>query len=868
MQVYVNKGPEKGADVVDAGVKGDAGNVDSPEIKALKEKIKLGAENAADIASDIAEIAKKEAAEASMKVKDGAAGAWESWSKAVTNDKLTTAGGDLMYKAGKAIDGAPGDAQKLLADGKEELEQMKDKVLVELEKAKVELTQKIAQLDTVVKKGYGDAIESGIMTIEEATNTVKMTADQFQKMADKAIKENLSLPPDFWKNLNKNLGSYGVDRALRLMKEAQKTPDFDMKSLIVGLPYKDINKAFKFCIETGFKMPEQVWAKVEAGIARNTPKEALQVLKDAKQLKHSVEALILKLADGGEKMVMAVLDGVKEVGYTIPAEYWNKVVPEIAKYGKEGALRVLDTMAGALVETKDAVVAMGEAGADMAIATAEWSFDKGLKLPAEFWGKVIEDVGTYTVDQVVAIGEGVAKYAYDIPKEYWMKVGPEIAKYGKEGALKVLDTMVGAGVETKDAVVAMAAAGADMAMSVLEGAKEIGYDIPKEFWVKVGEDVGTYTADQVVAIGEGAKEYGYTIPAEYWTKVGPEIASYGKEGALKVLDTMVGAGVETKDAVVAMAGAGADMAVAVLEGAKTYGYDVPKEYWLKVGEQAADYTSEEVTSLMKGAKEYGYDLPAEFWTGVGEQVSEYTGEQILAIKDAATTYGYDIPKDFWVKVGPEIASYTEETAVAILDTMVGAGVDVKDAVVAMAGAGADMAIATAKWSFDNGVKLPVEFWAEVAKDIVTWEVDVALQALDTMVGAGVDVKDAVVAMAGAGADMAIATAKWSFEKGVTLPIEFWTKVGSQLAEYGDAKVDELVSALGKLGIAEQILFKAVVAAGNKAVISLWSSMTRLGFEISGKLDRAYSSAERKQKALEKKGKAVRTGDTTSQDTNQ
>lgn len=669
---------------------------ETAEMKALKARIEAGEAKIAVLESRtvgdmVVDQVKKDAEQARAYVE----GQYDS-----AKARLTTMKDDLVQDVTDTLD----EGKAAVEAQMEELLALKTQVEAELRAAEAQLRVEVARIDTALKQGWGDLLESGAATLAQVENFANLTKEQALTMANEAWDSAIALPEQAWKKIESGVG-YTAEQALLIMgkmqeagrdvqafvekacKDASSYTEAQLKKFVETL--KDNKKALAVlaagvagmhagpalfvlgtCLAAGVGIGVGVKKLGETAVDWAAP-QFLKLVKLCAKVPENLVTLAKSGAEFTQEQVTMLIEAAKETGTKL-VETIKVLGPQLLKMGTE-ELKELAQSIGQSAEAAAALVeAVLDGGAEKVLAVLDTLVGAGVEVTA-YLEKVAVRAGTWTVEQFTQLVDLCSKEVNGLI---------ELAKYNVNYRYEQAKILVDRAIKEGENAVAMVEAFG-------ENIKTWSAEQLKDFTEMMGENV-----DAVVKILESVKD-------EAWEKV------------VVVLDTALGLGVSGLLLVEALGTRVVTLATEELQAlAQMVGENV--DAVVKILESVKDEAWEKVMVVVDTALGLGV-AGLRLVEALGTRVATLAVEELTILMDKLQTQ-----KDALLKMGEHIKEMAVDTAIVYLKKAQEFGVDTQKFVIELANQGAAKAMELLAAATKYGYEMPRAFFVALAKDMVTW----------------------------------------------------------------------------------------------------------------------------------------------------
>ena len=669
---------------------------ETAEMKALKARIEAGEARIAaleerTVGDMVVEGVKKDAEQARAYVEG-------QYNNAVA--RLTTMRDDLVQDVTDTLD----EGKAAVEAQMKELMALKAQAEAELATAEAALKAEVARIDTAVRQGWGDLLESGAATLAEVENFANLTKEQALTMANEAWDSAIALPEQAWKKIESGVG-YTAEQALLIMGKMQEAgrdvQAFAEKACKNVSTYTEAQ--LKVLVET-VKDNKKALAALAAGVAALPAAPALLILgtclaagvgigvgvkklgetavdwaapqfQKLVQLCAKVPENLVALAKSGaeftQEQVTMLIEAAKETGTKL-VETIKVLGPQLLKMGTE-ELKELAQSIGQSVEAAAALVeAVLDGGAEKVLAVLDTLVGAGVEMKV-FLEKVAVQAGTWTVEQFTQLVDLCSKEVNGLI---------ELAKYNVNYRYEQAKVLVDKAIKEGENMVAIVEAFG-------ENIKTWSAEQLKDFTEMVGENV-----DAVMKILESVKD-------EAWEKV------------MVVVDTALGLGVSGLRLVEALGTRVVTLAAEELKAlTEMVGENV--DAVVKILESVKDEAWEKVMVVVDTALGLGVS-GLRLIEALGTRVTKLAVEELTVLMDKLQAQ-----KDALVKMGEHIKDMAVDTAIVYLKKAQEFGVDTQKFVVELANEGAAKAMELLAAATKYGYEIPKAFFVALAKNMATW----------------------------------------------------------------------------------------------------------------------------------------------------
>ncbi|EKD64156.1 MAG: hypothetical protein ACD_51C00061G0003 [uncultured bacterium] len=806
--------------------------VDSPELAELRAKIE-------DQQSRIDELQSRSAMDM--------VGSDVERVHAYIDDAADRAVDSLKSAFGKGYESAKsyvvGSAEEAMSAAEKALQQARDAADAQLAELYSEYTATVERVQVAVKDGWGDLIEAGVVTLEEINNVESWTTKQVLAVAQQAVTVGAqikTLPDVFWTAVD-NVQSLTSQEA-KVLLQCVKTLGGNVDTFVDTL------------VKQGGDM---------IAVALNEVKDDTQRV---------VDVVGIALQDGSATFYKA-LDTVvglrMEVGDVVGSllEQGKMKVSDVARLvveKKNYAVDAVNALMNSGVQKIDAfarIVAQDARQLEATVAVLVESGEQAVNKFVESALVVGKTAGLAVLAALASAGYGVNETIRSVVSRGRVTVEnlAWMVSYNVDYCKAVVDGTYNAGVDKFNEMCAAVMANKDSALAWLDGVEAAGVEQLNALAQYLGENKDEAVAMCSYAIAEGQQSFN------------------------RVMDTLVGAGLEVNDlvgglvdrgevelnAVLVWAGDNVEKTQVVVGAIIDAGDQKVEQLLAIVGEQ-----KDKVERVASAAVALGDKYAAEIAIGAFVLMNIRT----VLVVGALAAAGYGINKVFTaaldagrVQAGRlvEFVSVQSEYAASLAEASYAVGVQKFNEVTDAAMQEGEVALA---W-FNTVKESGQEKVAVLAKNLQQKQQELAVLAgqamdqgeeafyntVDTLAGAGLEVKDVMVALVDK-ADtkidqlVAVCAAKKDYMVGLASATAVATR----------ERASQIIVAVNAEVQAKEAFVKATINAGQDVLVANYEAAQAVGINLGRRAERKYNAAKKdiadEQRRLEERGRKARVSD--------
>lgn len=741
---------------------------------------------------------------------------------------------------GEFVDNTVDGASDFVSEQFQQILELKQQAEQELAHLREECEQKLHDVAVLVGQGYHDILDAGLAKVDELKHIASWGTDQVMNLASRCIETGAQIPgqvKDILVQKGSEIASWGTDQIthyLGVMQELGEDAQQYVDALVKNAGRWSVENAMQIlsaCSELKLDAERLAIAAVEAGAG-----------------------VVMAIANEyGQYVTREFWDQVAQNVGSWGDRQLGKAMDMAREFGKDAS-----SLVDALVREKDRIVALGtQKGLELLDLATEFGQDaqgiaETIVNDISNWGEeaaqavsdYIEQKGAEAkvlVEALVLKGQEVAKLALIIPALPFIILGAAIAtgvgagllmkelaasatEWGEEQFDAAVATIKEYGDNAKELAEGLLGQGealvelaVDKSLELYEQAITLGLgslESTKDYVVRVVERVETWSSDQIDQAINIMKEKGAEaqVLAEAMLQQGEAFIKAGIDNALVLVDTAIGMGLEVStyanllvdgiqdwsDAQITsltqIISEKKDEAMALARALEQKGAEV-----VSVSIDAGMVALGVLVGLGLDAQSYVVALVDQV-----EQWSEAQYTQVVDIINQKTDQAMALALALEQK-GEQVVAQGVDLGLIVLDTLIGAGLDAQSYVAALIDSAenwTEQQVAQALVvinKYGEKTKAFAQGLVDKGEALVAWGGATAAEVIASAVAAGVEAKDAIVALADAGADFTLAFLEAAKTQVKDVPYQYFVALADDISNWTGEQAQAFVELIDRNG---------------------------------------------------------------------